>query len=51
MKSTETFIDFYTWFLHLARQARIPEEDLQLDLFNKLTLELQQTILPIYSTL
>jgi hypothetical protein len=51
MKSIETFIDFHTRFLHLARQARIPEEDLQLDLFNKLTLELQQTILPVYSTL
>jgi hypothetical protein len=51
MKSTETFADFYTHFLHLAGQARILEEDLWLDIFNKPTLELQWTILPVYSTL
>jgi hypothetical protein len=51
MKSTETFADFHTRFLYLAGQARIPEEDLRLDLFDKLTLELQRTVLPVYSTL
>ena len=51
MKTTETFADFNTRFLHLAGQAKIPKEDLQPDLFDKLTLELQRTILPIYSTL
>src|ERR1700722_10536080 len=51
IKATEPFADFHTCFLHLARQARIPEEDLQLDLFDKLTLELQRTVLPVYSTL
>jgi hypothetical protein len=51
MKSTETFADFHTRFLHLAGQARIPEEDLRPDLFDKLTLELQRTVLPVYSTL
>jgi len=51
MKPTETFADFYTRFLHLAGQAQIPDEDLQPDLFDKLTLELQQTILLVYSTL
>ena len=51
MKTIETFVDFNTYFLHLASQAKIPKEDLQLDLFDKLTLELQRTILPIYSTL
>ena len=51
MKATETFADFNTRFLHLAGQARIPEEDLRPDLFDKLTLELQRTVLPVYSTL
>jgi len=40
MKTSETFADFHTRFLHLAGQARILEEDLQPDLFDKLTLEL-----------
>ena len=51
MKATETFADFHTRFLHLAGQAQIPKEDLQPDLFDKLTLELQWTVLLIYSTL
>jgi hypothetical protein len=40
MKTIETFADFYTYFLHLARKVKILEGDLKLDLFNKLTLEL-----------
>jgi hypothetical protein len=40
MKSTKTFLDFHTKFLQLARQAKIPSDDLQLDLFDKLTLKL-----------
>src|ERR1700722_2682641 len=51
IKATEPYADFHTRFLHLARQARIPEEDLRPDLFDKLTLELQRTVLPVYSTL
>jgi len=51
MKTSKTFADFHTRFLHLAGQAWILEEDLQLDLFDKLTLELQRTALPVYSTL
>jgi hypothetical protein len=51
MKSTKTFLDFYTQFLQLARQAKIPSDNLQLDLFNKLTLELQRTVLLVYTTL
>jgi hypothetical protein len=51
MKSTETFADFHTRFLHLAGQARIPKEDLRPDLFDKLTIELQRTVLPVYSML
>ena len=51
MKSTKTFLDFYTQFLQLARQGKIPSDDLQLDLFNKLTLELQRTVLLVYTIL
>jgi hypothetical protein len=51
MRTTETFADFNTRFLHLAGQAKIPKEDLRPDLFDKLTLELQRTVLPIYSSL
>jgi hypothetical protein len=51
MKTTETFADFHTRFLHLAGQAKIPQDDLRPDLFDKLTLELQRTVLPVYSTL
>jgi hypothetical protein len=51
MKTTETFADFHTRFLHLAGKAKIPEGDLQPDLFDKLTLELQRIALPVYSTL
>src|SRR5204862_6501364 len=51
MKLSETFADFHTCFLHLAGQAKIPKDDLCPDLFNKLTLELQRTVLPMYSTL
>ena len=40
IKLSETFADFYICFLYLARQAKIPKDNLELDLFNKLTLEL-----------
>ena len=51
MKSTETFLDFHTRFLQLAGQAKIPSDDLHPNLFDKLTLELQRTVLPVYTTL
>jgi hypothetical protein len=51
MKPTEQFMDFHTRFLHLAGQAKIPQDDLRPDLFDKLTMELQRTVLPIYTTL
>ena len=51
MRATETFPDFYTRFLHLANEGQIPNEDLRLDLYNKLTLELQCTIAPIEESL
>src|ERR1700722_18085693 len=51
IRSTETFTDFYTQFLHLASKGQIPDEDLCLDLYDKLTLELQRAIAPIEGTL
>jgi hypothetical protein len=51
MRSSESFAEFHTRFLHLAGEAHIPTPDLRPDLFDKLTLELQRTVLPIYSTL
>ena len=50
MKTTETFSAFQTRFLHLAGQAQIPQEDLLPDLFDKLTLDLQRAVLPVYTT-
>jgi hypothetical protein len=50
MKPAHTFSDFYTKFLHVAGQARIPLEDYQPDLFEKLTLELQRAVLPSFQT-
>src|SRR5579871_3610610 len=51
IKSIETFADFHTRFLHLVGQGKIPKEDLQLDLFDKLTIELQRIVLLVYSML
>ena len=51
MRTSESFADFHTQFLHLAGEAHIPTPDLRPDLFDKLTIELQRTVLPIYSTL
>src|SRR2546430_14567964 len=51
MKTTETFAEFQTRFLHLAGQARIPTEDLMPDLFDKLTLNLQRVALPTYTSI
>jgi hypothetical protein len=51
MKTTETFVKFYICFLHLAEQAKIPKKDLRLDLFDKLIIKLQQTVLLVYSML
>jgi hypothetical protein len=51
MRTNETFLDFYTRFLHLVGEGRIPDEDLRLDLYNKITLELQRAIAPTKETL
>ena len=40
MKEDETFAEFYTYFLHLVGIRNIPIDDLQLDLYDKLTLAL-----------
>jgi hypothetical protein len=51
MKANETFPDFYTRFLHLASEGRVPDEDLRPDLYDKITLELQRAIAPTKETL
>src|SRR6202035_3291017 len=51
MKSYKAFTDFYTQFLHLAGKGRIPEEDLQPDLYDKLSIELQHAIAPTEASL
>ena len=51
MQPTKTFADFYTRFLHLTSEGQIPDEDLCLDLYDKLTLELQRAIALIEGTL
>ena len=37
IKEDETFAEFYTHFLHLVGIGNIPTDDLQLDLYDKLT--------------
>src|SRR5579871_1005151 len=51
MKSTETFSEFYTRFLHLAGEGQIPDKDLRPDLYEKITLELQRAIAPTEGSL
>ena len=51
MRTTETFPEFYTQFLHLAGEGQIPAEDLQPDLYDKLTIELQHAIAPMEESL
>jgi hypothetical protein len=51
MRTNETFLDFYTQFLHLAGKGRIPDKDLRPDLYNKITLELQRAIALLEETL
>jgi hypothetical protein len=51
MRANETFLDFYTRFLHLAGEGCILDKDLRLDLYNKITLELQCAIAPTKETL
>ena len=51
MRNSETFTDFYTRFLHLAGTRRIPTDDLQPDLYDKLTPALQQAVMPFLNVL
>jgi hypothetical protein len=51
MRDDESFSDFYTRFLHLAGTGKIPTDDLQPDLYDKLTPSLQQSVLPFMDTL
>jgi len=51
MRPTQTFTEFYTKFLHLAGEAKIPLDDWQPDLYDKLTIDLQKAILPTLSSL
>jgi hypothetical protein len=51
MKTSETFPEFYTRFLHLAGEGQIPVEDLRPDLYDKLTIELQRAIAPTEESL
>lgn len=51
MREDESFSDFYTRFLHLAGIGKIPTDDLQPDLYDKLTPALQQSVLPFLDTL
>ena len=51
MSSTDTFVDFKTRFLLLAEEAGIPQPSRRLDLYDKLTVELQTALVPVLSTL
>ena len=51
MREDESFSDFYTRFLHLAGIGKIPTDDLQPDLYDKLTPALQASVLPFLDTL
>ena len=51
MKEDESFSDFHTRFLRLAGMGKIPTDDLQPDLYDKLTPALQQSVLPFLDTL
>jgi hypothetical protein len=44
MKTSQTFVEFQTQFLHLAGKAQIPAESLRLDLFDRLTTQLQEKL-------
>ena len=46
MAAGQPFTEFQTQFLHLAGQAQTPAEDLRLDLYDKLTTQLQRGIAP-----
>jgi hypothetical protein len=51
MSSLKTFVDFKTRFLLLIKEAGIPQSSRRLDLYNKLTVELQTSLVLVLSTL
>lgn len=46
MKSSQSFPEFQTEFLHLAGQAQIPQDSLRLDLYDRVTPALQRGLAP-----
>jgi hypothetical protein len=44
MKPSQPFVEFQTQFLHLAGEAQTPAENLRLDLYDKLTTQLQEKL-------
>ena len=51
MDPLDTFVDFKTQFLLLANEAGIPQSSRRLDLYDKLIVELQTSLVPVLSTL
>ena len=51
MKLYKAYTDFYTRFLYLAGEGKVPEDDLCPDLYNKLSIELQRAIAPTEASL
>ena len=51
MRIVETFTDFKTRFLLLAEAASIPMASRRLDLYDKLTVDLQTALVLVLSTL
>ncbi len=47
MKSNQSFAEFQTIFLHLAGEGEIPVDSLRLDLYDKLTTQLQERLAAI----
>jgi len=46
MKTSDEFHDFYSEFLYLAAEANVPEESWKEELYQKLTIKLQQLTIP-----
>jgi hypothetical protein len=44
MKPSQTFVEFQTEFLYLAGEAEIPAQSLRLDLYDRLTTQLQEKL-------
>ena len=44
MRSNQSFAEFQTQFLHLAGEGQVPLKNYRLDLYDKLTVRLQEKI-------